>query len=276
MELLTLVLTGILTLVSPVGVTFDNIAEGDIREALHDAEQLEVRLDNAPNYALLRGNIQRLRFAGRGLYVTPELRIDTVEIESDPIAVDINRLNQEDATSIPRFLREPLQGAMRVVITEADLNRALRSQAAAEPLRELGIGITRTNDPEAQSDPQRFQIVNPEVEFLANNRVRFQLEIADRRDNESVQIVLETGLASVNGARIQAVNPTILINNEEAPTQLITLFSRILDRALDLRKYEERGLLARVLKFELDSDRLEIAAFIRIDQPDALSVLTSE
>ncbi|WP_254564622.1 DUF2993 domain-containing protein [Oscillatoria sp. HE19RPO] len=276
MELLTLVLTGILTLVSPVGATFDNIAEGDIREALHDAEQLEVRLDNAPNYALLRGNIQRLRFAGRGLYVTPELRIDTVEIESDPIAVDINRLNQEDATSIPRFLREPLQGAMRVVITEADLNRALRSQAAAEPLRELGIGLTRTNDPEAQSDPQRFQIVNPEVEFLANNRVRFQLEIADRRDNESVQILLETGLASVNGARIQAVNPTIQINNEEAPAQLITIFSRILDRALDLRKYEERGLLARVLKFELDSDRLEIAAFIRIDQPDALSVLTSE
>lgn len=276
MELLTLVLSGILTLVSPVGVTFDNIAEGDIREALHDAEQLEVRLDNAPNYSLLRGNIQRLRFAGRGLYVTPELRIDTVEIESDPIAVDINRLNQEDATSIPRFLREPLQGAMRVVITEADLNRALRSQAAAEPLRELGIGITQTNDPEAQSDPQRFQIVNPEVEFLANNRVRFQLEIADRRDNESVQILLETGLTSVNGARIQAVNPTILINNEEAPTQLITIFSRILDRALDLRKYEDRGLLARVLKFELDGDRLEVAAFIRIDQPDAFSVLTQE
>jgi hypothetical protein len=276
MELLTLVLSGILTLVSPVGATFDNIAEGDIREALHDAEQLEVRLDNAPNYALLRGNIQRLRFAGRGLYVTPDLRIDTVEIESDPIAVDINRLNQEDATSIPRFLREPLQGAMRVVITEADLNRALRSQAAAEPLRELGIGITRTNDPEAQSDPQRFQIVNPEVEFLANNRVRFQLEIADRRDNESVQILLETGLASVNGARIQAVNPTIQINNEEAPTQLIAIFSRILDRALDLRKYEDRGLLARVLKFELDGDRLEIAAFIRIDQPDAFSVLTLE
>lgn len=276
MELLTLVLSGILTLVSPVGVTFDNIAEGDIREALHDAEQLEVRLDNAPNYSLLRGNIQRLRFAGRGLYVTPELRIDTVNIESDPIAVDINRLNQEDATSIPRFLREPLQGAMRVVITEADLNRALRSQAAAEPLRELGIGITRTSDPEAQSDPQRFQIVNPEVEFLANNRVRFQLEIADRRDNESVQILLETGLTSVNGARIQAVNPTILINNEEAPTQLITIFSRILDRALDLRKYEDRGLLARVLKFELDGDRLEVAAFIRIDQPDAFSVLTQE
>lgn len=276
MELLTLVLTGILTLVSPVGVTFDNIAEGDIREALHDAEQLEVRLDNAPNYGLLTGNIQRLRFAGRGLYVTPDLRIDTVEIESDPIAVDINRLNQEDRTSIPRFLREPLQGAMRVVITEADLNRALGSPAAAEPLRELGIGITRTNDPEAQRDPQRFQIVNPEVEFLANNRVRFQLEIEDRRDNESVQIVLETGLASINGARIQAVNPTIWINNEEAPTQLIAIFSRILDRVLDLRKYEDRGLFARVLKFDLDGDRLEVAAFIRIDQPDAFSDLTAE
>ncbi|MCT7960607.1 DUF2993 domain-containing protein [Laspinema sp. D1] len=276
MELLTLVLTGILTLVSPVGVTFDNIAEGDIREALHDAEQLEVRLDNAPNYSLLTGNIQRLRFAGRGLYVTPELRIDTVEIESDPIAVDINRLNQEDRRSIPRFLREPLQGAMRVVITEADLNRALRSPSAAEPLRELGIGITGTNDPEAQRDPQRFQIVNPEVEFLANNRVRFQLEIADRRDNESVEIVVETGLASINGARIQAVNPTIWINNEEAPTQILTIFSRILDRALDLRKYEDRGLFARFLKFELDGDRLEVAAFIRIDQPDALSVLTRE
>ncbi len=276
MELFTLLLTGILTLVSPVGVTFDNIAERNIRDSLYDAEQLEVRLDNAPNYFLLTGNVKKLRVAGRGLYITPDFRIDTVEIESDPIAVDLDRLNQEDRRSIPRFLRAPLQAGMRLVLTEADINQALRSRAAAEPLRELGIGLTRTNDPDAQTDPQRFQIVNPEVEFLGNNRLRFQLEIQDRRDNESVQILLETGLAPVGGARIQAVNPTIRINDEEAPTQLITLFSRILDRALDLRKYEDRGLFARFLKFEVGPDGLEVAAFIRIDQPDALSVLSPE
>ncbi|HEY9838691.1 MAG TPA: hypothetical protein V6D27_17550, partial [Vampirovibrionales bacterium] len=101
-------------------------------------------------------------------------------------------------------------------------------------------------------------------------------EIEDRRDNESVKILLETGLASISGARIQAVNPTIWINNEEAPAQLITIFSRILDRALDLRKYENRGLFARFLKFELSPDRLEIAAFIRIDQVDAVSELSPE
>jgi hypothetical protein len=276
MELFTLVLTGILTLVSPVGVTFDNIAERDIRNALHDAELLEVRLDNAPNYGLITGNIQRLRFAGRGLYLAPEFRIDTVEIESDPIQVDLARLNQEDQTSIPRFLREPLQAGMRIVITEADLNRALRSRAASEPLQELGIGITRTTDPSQEADPQRFQLVNPQVQFLPNDRLRFQVEIEDRRDNESVQIVVETGLASLRGARIQAINPTIRINDEQAPAQLITLFSRILDRALDLRKYEARGLFARVLNLELGPDGLELVAFIRIDQPDVGLGLTPE
>lgn len=53
------------------------------------ADTLEVRVDNAPNYQILLGNVDRIRVAGRGVYVLEFLRIDEVDIETDPISIDL-------------------------------------------------------------------------------------------------------------------------------------------------------------------------------------------
>lgn len=269
MELLSIILSGLLALASPVGFIFDNIAERDIRSALYSAEELEVRLDNSPNYFLLGGKIERLRFAGRGLYVTPELRIDTFELETDPILVDRDRLNREDENSIPRFLKQPLQGAVRLVITEEDINQALRSPTVVEQLRELGIGLAPNTA--ADDDSQRYEIVNPQIEFLGNNRLRFQFAIEDRRENDTVSVVLETGLEVVAGSQLRPLDPKILINDQEAPNRLVTILSRVVNRILNLKKFQDEGLLARVLQFTITPEQLEVAAFVRIEPPARVS-----
>ncbi|MEB3829674.1 LmeA family phospholipid-binding protein [Phormidium sp. CCY1219] len=266
MELLSIILSGLLTLVSPVGVVFDNIAERDIRSALHSAEELEVRLDNSPNYFLFAGKVERLRFAGRGLYLTPDIRIESFEVETDPIEVDLDRLNEEDESGVPLFLQEPLQGAFRLVLTEEDMNRALRSAPFIEELGEAGIGaIPETED---ETIAQRFRIVNPEVDFLGNNRIRVQVEIQDLRDEEQVTIAVETGLEVVGGTQLRAIDTQITINGEEAPSRLENLVVNLVERVFNLKKFEENGLLARFLDFTITGERLELTAFARVEDPE--------
>jgi hypothetical protein len=64
MEFFTLLVSGALGLVTPVGLVVDQAAVGAIRSQLAQVEQLQVRVDNAPTHQLLQGKVERVRVAG--------------------------------------------------------------------------------------------------------------------------------------------------------------------------------------------------------------------
>src|SRR4028119_714304 len=94
MEFITILLSGLLAVLSPVNLVADKVTEGAIRARFNKIEQLQVRVDNAPNYQIVQGKVERLRIAGRGLWLTPDIRIGALELETDPINVDLQRLRQ--------------------------------------------------------------------------------------------------------------------------------------------------------------------------------------
>ena len=263
MELVAIILSGLLTLISPVGVVLDSVAEKSIRSQLYSAEQLEVRVDNVPSYQYLQGKIERVRFAGRGLYLTPDFRIDTLEIETDPIDIDLERLNRE-GQNIPQFLRQPARGAMRLAIAEEDINQTLRSPAILEQLGQLGPNLTEGSET-GERLAQRYRPINPRIEFLENNRLRFQIEIEDRRDGGTLRIRAESGLEIVSGRKLQLVEPIVMLNEKQAPTKLVNRIAKNLSDRLDLGSLDNRGLQARILQLNITPERLEIVAFARIE-----------
>lgn len=267
MEIITIILSGLLTLVSPVGTIFDRTAEQAVEDRLYSAEELEVRVDNTPSYQLLQGKIDRLRFAGRGLYLTPEVRIDTLEFETDPFNVDLDRLRAENETSVPQFLRQPLRGAIRLVLTEEDLNQALRSPTVLEQLRQGQQEFTEGT--QAQSISQRYQLLNPEIDFLGDNRLRLQVEIQDRRDNDRLRVRIESELRAIEGRQVQLIDPKLWFNDEEAPPNLIKAIAKIANRKLDLGSLEPQGLQARILQLNINAEQIEIVSFLRIENAQA-------
>ena len=94
MEFFTILLSGLLAIVAPIGVVTDKIIANNLRSRLNKVEQLQVRVDNAPSYQLVQGKVERVRIAGRGLWLTPDIRIGALEIETDPLNVDLQRLRQ--------------------------------------------------------------------------------------------------------------------------------------------------------------------------------------
>ncbi|HEY9637812.1 MAG TPA: DUF2993 domain-containing protein [Coleofasciculaceae cyanobacterium] len=268
MELLTILLSGLLTLVSPVGLVIDKVVENNLRSRLNKVEQLQVRVDNAPSYQIVQGKVERVRIAGRGLWLTPDIRIGALEVETDPINVDLQRLRQGGQKSPRASIRQPMQAGVRLLLTQADINKALQSPAVAARLRLIGSRVLG-------GSPERYEFVNPRVEFLSNKRLRFQVDLLEK-DAQPLAFSLESGLGITAGRRLQLIEPMVVINGKALSPQLVSGLTGAINNRFDLRTLEETGILARLLKLDINSGELEVAAFVRVDASNQASAPSTQ
>jgi hypothetical protein len=256
MEWITIILSSLFTLLSPVGLVADQVAEGLIRDRIHQADLIDVRIDNEPNFQLVGGRVDRVRIAGRGVYIIPELRIDTVDVETDPIDVDLPALQAGRLE-----LDEPIQAASRIVLKTADLNVLLRSPRVQDLLDNLQFNLPGATDRERD----RYGLSNPQVQFLADNRLRITVDLVDRIQQEQVEALVESGFEIIDGHQLRLIEPTIVIDGQPVPPQLIRAFAEGIDSELTLKQLEPFGIISRVLNAELRSDALDLVVFVRVN-----------
>lgn len=253
MEFLTIFLSSLIGLVSPAGLVVDRLAENAIRDRLVSVEQLKVRVDNTPSYQILNGKVDRVRVAGRGIFPVKELRIETLELETDPIV--LQRRGRQFR------LQEPIQAGVRLVLKPEDLNQALRSPAITARLRNLGIQLLRRR--EAQQ-AERYSLLNPQVTFLPNQRVRLQVELQEQGYPDKLAIMAEAEPQIISGRSLQLLNLTLSVNGQPAPDLIVNAIAREVSNRLDLRQLEESQITARVLKLQVDATQLQLAAFVQV------------
>jgi hypothetical protein len=262
MELITILLSGITALFSLTGVVVDKNVETAFRSQLDRAEQLQVRTDNAPPHQIINGKINKVRIAGRGLWVTKDLRIDTLEIETDPIAVNLGAIQADGQTPRSSSLQQPIQAGIKLKFNEEDLNNFLKSPDAIAQLQKM---TTSTLGGAAASSLNKdYQITNPQVRFLGNNRVGLKAELQDPGSGEKLPITLETGVSVIGGRKFQLVEPTAMVGGTPVPPFLLAGLTTGISDRLNVDMLEERGLSARILQFKVNPQSLELAAFVRI------------
>jgi LmeA-like phospholipid-binding len=263
MELITILLSGIASLFSLTGVVVDKSVESALLAQIDRAEQLQVRADNAPVHQVLDGKINKLRIAGRGLWVTKDLRVDTLDIETDPIAVDLKAVqaDQKPGSSPSSALKQPVQAGLRLKFNEEDLNNYLKSPDAIAQLQKM---TTSTFGGTAGSLNKDYQITNPQVRFLANNRIGLKAELQDPNSGEKLPITLEAGVNVMGGRKLQLVEPTAMVGATPVPPFILSGLTTSLSERLNVDVLAARGLQARILRFKVDPQQLELAAFVRL------------
>ena len=263
MEFLSVLLSILLAVVSPAGFVADKVVSDAIRQRFQSVDQLQVRIDNTPSYQLAQGKVERVRIAGRGMRLTPEVRIAALEVETDPIDVDVRRLRRGGLAQMRQALREPVQGMVRLVLTEEDINQALHSPEVASRLRNLGARLAGGAE---RQGVERYEVLNPRLELLENSRLRFRAEIQERGDPERLAIVVESGVRIVSGRRIELAEPVVLVNGEPAPARLVKGLASGVSRRSDTGTLERYGITARLLQLNVTPDQLELAAFARVER----------
>jgi LmeA-like phospholipid-binding len=262
MELITILLSGIASLFSLTGVVVDKNVETAFLSQIDRAEQLQVRADNAPVHQILDGKINKLRIAGRGLWVTKDLRVDTLDIETDPIAVNIKAAPADSKNPGTSALKQPLQAGLRLKLNEEDLNNFLKSPDAIAQLQKMTTSTF--GGAAAGSLNKDYQITNPQVKFLANNRIGLKAELQDPGSGEKLPITLEAGISVIGGRKFQLVEPTAMVGATPVPPFILSGLTTGVSERLNLDVLEARGLTARILQFKVNPQQLELAAFVRL------------
>ncbi|KAB8330784.1 DUF2993 domain-containing protein [Scytonema tolypothrichoides VB-61278] len=259
MEFFALLVSGLLGLVTPVGLVVDQTAENAIRSQLTQVEQLQVRVDNAPTHQLLQGKVAKVRVAGRSLQLKKwqDIRIAALELETDAIELEPRSLGKKR----PLFKR-PLQAGVRLVLTQQDINKLIQSPQFMVMLQKLKIN---TGDSSNTGHNSVYHFTNPNVKFLADNRLSAQVELQDRSLDKPLLIKVESGFRIVGGKNIQLLNPIVAANGEEVPPQFVNAVVNNLNKRLDLGNLEGDGLQVRILKLNMKPEELEIAAFLRVE-----------
>lgn len=251
MQFLAGLLSVLIAIVAPAGLVLEQVAQRAVRSQFKQVEHLRVRVDSAPSYQLVNGRADRVRLAARGLYPLDGVRLEALEIETDLIAVELQKSPQ---------LKQPLRAGVRLVVTAEDINRALRSPTVVNQLRQLGIGALSPNDAQ---QAERFLVLNPRVEFLRDRRIRLQATLQETGDPEQVEVVVEFGLAFPAGRQVQLLQPKASLDGQQVPPEIMTTIAEGIPDRLDLRQLERSGIILRILNYQLDPKQLEMAAFVQ-------------
>ncbi|QQE63476.1 hypothetical protein GFS31_01410 [Leptolyngbya sp. BL0902] len=258
MDIVAIFVSALMGLVAPAGVVLDSVAASSLRQQVVAADALVVRIDNVPNYQIINGRIDQARVAARGVYPRqlPDLRIAAIDLETDPVAVDLGMLQRGQLK-----LNAPAQAGLRLRLQADDINTFL-----ASPQVQTWLDTLQFNLPGATERVQRrYGLANPTLEFLDGDRFRLVVDLEDRVLADTIPIVLETGVRVVNGHRLQLVQPRLEVEGAEFPSELVVSLAEGASQEFSLRRLEAFGLTTRVLALTVRENELDIAIFARLE-----------
>lgn len=266
MEIITYLLASILGIVSPGGLIIDHIIANRIRERVPDIEQLAVRVDNTPSYQIINGQVDRLRIASRGVQLREDFRLEVLEVETDPLDIDLERLRESQGEDWRKSLNKPLNAGIRLVLSEQDLNQLLQSPRVKQKVEQLFNNFASRI---ASLSADSYEILAMEVDLLGDNRLLYQMQIQPQvtgdAEAELLNLSVEVGLEMDAGKKLNLVKPVVIFNNIPIPAQFSNGLVRNLSRQLDLDLLADVGILLRVLQLEVGEEQLELAAFVNAE-----------
>lgn len=252
MEVITIFLASLMTIIGMGGI----IAEQEVKKAISDrvtaVETLAVRIDNTPTHGLLKGKVDKLSIATRGLFILSDVRIAVLEIETDPI--ELANFSVGDTIIQGRQLAKPIQLGMRLVLNEDDLNQALQSTVVRSYLQ-------------AKIPPSRnYQLVAVKVNLIADNKVELEIQLQSSQKKEPLNIVVNCGARVVEGKKLEIIEPVAFINKRKVSQRFLNRLINRITEDLDLNSLESQGILSRILQLEINEDNLNLSAFVRLEQ----------
>jgi len=268
MEFLSVILAGLFGGISPMGWIVDHKVEAAFRSRVTAVETVAVRVDNTPSYRLLQGNLQRLRLAGLGVHLSPNLRLKSLAIETDPIAVDFKALQRGELDSFAKVqtvLQQPLNAALQISLDEADVNRFLASPQVKTRFSAIAQRVaeqlpTRRN--------QHYELLSTTVAFKDNNRLLVDLKLQvsrdQREDFREFAVHFASRLNVQQGKEVVFVDPVVTVDDTPLSPQLVTIIAQRIRSRLNLGTLDEKKIIARLLQLKIEEDEVKLAAFVQI------------
>ncbi|MEN9238602.1 MAG: DUF2993 domain-containing protein [Thermostichus sp. DG_1_6_bins_120] len=207
-----------------------------IRALFKHSEKLEARVRVEPVTKLLQGRIDSFELLGQHLQMYNGLRLTTLELFSNSVAIDFSQIWQGRVR-----LQQPVEATMRVVLTEADLAASFNTPFVLGKLAQV----------QAEGQPLSFQ--NVQVHITPEQRLQLQAEVQQGAKN-TLAVGFSSRIEVLERRRIRFEEPVF-----EGDTNGLPLSRALVDHLnglLDLDRLALQGTQLRVDRVRLQQQRM--------------------
>jgi LmeA-like phospholipid-binding len=227
------------------------VVEIGIASQLDVVEEIDVDLRTNPGN-LVRGKVDSIEISGKGLVVKQDLRMDSVQINTDRVSIDpLSALlgNIE--------LTHPTDAEARIILTEVDINRAFGSEYMQSKLHGLKMDV--------DGQPVTIDIQEAILDLPGENKFVIAATFLMRESNE-VKKMSATAIPQIqdDGDRISL--EILAAEGQGLTLKLVMVIFEQLAALLDLRNFNIPGISLKLRQLEAQAGRLVIHANSQIEK----------
>ena len=240
--------------------TLNSVVTQSLRHLFSRSEFIDVAVRCSPSSKLLQGAIDSFRMEGRGLVMRKQFEAAEMMFETDAVAIDIGALLGGKVR-----LRQPTQAIAQVVLTEPAINQAFQADLVRQHLENLtDEALTNLSGGEPVSFRDIQLTLHPE------QRVTIAAKI-DLPNHQALPVQLTAQVTVEKRRRIIFANPEFLADGiPETVRGLAAVmtegFATVLNRMVDLERFNLDGVLLRVNRLETQGKQLVFSGYAQIDQ----------
>lgn len=224
----------------------NKVAEVGLASQLDQAEKLEVDVQSDP-LRVVQGQVDEVSIEGKGLVMQNDLRMERLDMQMDSIAI-----NPLSAAFGKIELTRPTAASARVVLTEADVNRAFNSEYVSKKLQNLKV----------QANGQPVTVDTQRVSFGLPGSGQVALDVLLRiRETDEVREVAFTAVPHVSadglGVHLDQVKYT---QGNEPSTELTAALLKKASEILNFRNFDLEGISFRIQKLDVEAGKMTFSA----------------
>jgi DUF2993 family protein len=227
-------------------------AEMGLSSQLDEVENLDVNVETDP-LKLVQGQVDSVTIEGEGLVIQKDLRMEEMEMQINSVAI-----NPLSVAFGKMELTKPAIGKTRVVLTEADINRAFNSEYVRSKLQRQKINV---NGQPKTISPQHIDFSLPE-----DGKVALNAEIQLTESGEIKQVAFSaTPRISANGQTVSLENVEYDQQKETSPELTKALIEQT-SEILNLSNFDLEGMTLRVQQLLIEAGKLTLQAEAYVEQ----------
>ncbi|MEB3357925.1 MAG: DUF2993 domain-containing protein [Synechococcales bacterium] len=227
------------------------VAEIGLQSQLDTVEALEVKIQTDP-LKLVQGKLDSVAIFGKGLVMEKDLRSQELQINTDHISV-----NPMKAALGEIELEHSTQAHTRIVLTEADIERAFNSDYIRSKLQNLEIQVEGRSTP-IQTRPIKFRLPG-------DRTIALKTEVDLPETGETRQIAL-TAVPEMAEAGHQIVLEEVQYPEGNTAPELTDALLSAARELLDLRNFELTGMDLQLQSFDVQPGQICIEAKAQVHE----------
>ena len=230
----------------------NKVAEVGLASQLDEVENLDVDIQTDP-FKLMQGQVDSVTIEGEGMVMQGDLRVEEMDMQMSDVAI-----NPLSAAFGKLELTKPTQGSARVVLTEADINRAFNSEYVRNQLQNQQIQI---NGQPMAIDPQQVDFRLP-----GEGKVALNATVVLRQTSETKQVAFTAvPRVSANGETV-SLEDVQYGEGEEISPELTKALVDQTSKILNLSNFDLEGITLKINTLEVEAGKLTLQAEAYVEQ----------